>query len=275
MWLRLVRAGNVFTAYYSTDGVAWTQNGPTQTIPMGASVNVGLAVDAYNTTSLDTAMYRYVSIVPGGWSDADVGSPGAAGSGSFDPASSTWTLNGGGSDIWGSADQFNFASQHLVGNGSVTARVTSLSNTNAWAKAGVMLRNDGTASAAFANVDVTPGNGVTFQWRTSACAAAASVTIGGLVAPVWVKLSRYANAFSAYYSSDGQAWTPIGTAQTISISANALAGLAVSAHDDAALTEATFTNAAVAAAACAGGRRRAVDLLQQQFLRQPGQRLQR
>src|SRR5207253_9283614 len=125
--------------------------------------------------------------------------PGAAGSASLDSATGTWTVAGGGADIWTAADQFHFARQALSGNGTVVARVTAVANTNAWAKAGVMLRNDDTPGSAFANVDVTPGNGVTFQWRSTAGAAAASVTIAGLAAPLWVKVARYGNTFRGYH----------------------------------------------------------------------------
>src|SRR6185503_20753211 len=42
--------------------------------------------------------------LPAGWSDADIGSPGLAGSAS--EASGDWTVTGGGADIWNAADQF-------------------------------------------------------------------------------------------------------------------------------------------------------------------------
>ena len=45
--------------------------------------------------------------LPPGWSDMDIGSPGLAGSASY--TNDLWTVTGGGSDIWDTADQFNFA----------------------------------------------------------------------------------------------------------------------------------------------------------------------
>ena len=59
----------------------------------------------------------------------------------------TFTVNGGGVDIWGTSDQFRFVYQQLTGNGEIIARVTSLTNTDPWAKAGVMVREDLTANA--------------------------------------------------------------------------------------------------------------------------------
>jgi beta-glucanase (GH16 family) len=251
-WLRLVRIGDTFTAYASADGVNWTQNGPSEMIPMGASVNVGLAVDAYNNAALNTAMFSSVSIVPGGWTDEDIGGPAASGSAAFDPTSGNWTAGGGGSDIWGTADQFNFVSRALAGNGSVTAQVTAVANTDAFAKAGVMLRSDDTAGSPFANVNVTAGHGVIFEWRSTAGGAAASVTIAGVVAPAWVRVTRFGNSFSGFYSTDGSHWTQIGGSQTITMNATALAGLAVTAHNNDTLNGATFAGVAVQPSAVVG-----------------------
>ncbi|HEV2197935.1 MAG TPA: protease pro-enzyme activation domain-containing protein [Candidatus Acidoferrum sp.] len=61
-WLKLVRSGNVFTMYGSTNGVNWTQLGTSQTVTMAASVYVGLAVSNRNTSSLAAATFDNVSI---------------------------------------------------------------------------------------------------------------------------------------------------------------------------------------------------------------------
>ena len=45
-----------------------------------------------------------------------------------------------GSDIWYTADQFNYAYQSLTGDGEIIARITSQTNTDGWAKAGPMIR---------------------------------------------------------------------------------------------------------------------------------------
>jgi len=59
-WLRLVRAGNVFTAYISPDGLNWTVAGTT-TVAMNASVYVGLAVCSVNDETLCQAQFDNVS----------------------------------------------------------------------------------------------------------------------------------------------------------------------------------------------------------------------
>jgi hypothetical protein len=59
-WVRLVRAGNTFTAYLSPDGITWAVSGAT-TIAMNASLYVGLAVCSVNNSSLCQAQFDNVS----------------------------------------------------------------------------------------------------------------------------------------------------------------------------------------------------------------------
>ena len=183
--------------------------------------------------------------------DIDIGSPQKAGSTSYATSfsltgttSSTqgiYTVLGGGSDIAGTSDQFHFNRGPLTGNGTVSAQVTSISNTNVWAKSGVMLRNDVTAGSAYAAIYITPGEGVSFQWRASAGKSYSYVQKTGVAAPVWLKLYRSANSVSGYYSTNGSTWTQVGSASTVTLGNVALAGVAVCAHNNSALCASTLT----------------------------------
>lgn len=253
LWVQLVRQGNDFSGYYSSDGVNWVQVGTTQTIPMNATALAGLAVTSHNTAAVATAVFTNVSVLPAGWGDADVGTPGLPGYVVNDAVRGVWTVAGGGADIWNSADQFHYLFQGLAGDGTLVARVTGVQNTNAWAKAGVMLRDSLDPGALFVDMLVTPGNGVAFQWRTTPDTLPANVNVTGHSAPQWVKLVRAGNAFSGYYSSDGVNWVQVGTTQTVGLGTDTYAGLAVTAHDDTALSTATFTNVALQPAGPATG----------------------
>ncbi|HKI34800.1 MAG TPA: discoidin domain-containing protein [Gemmataceae bacterium] len=216
----------------------------TQTLTVNGG-GFSFTAPAYSMTVLDLAPASSGPGLPPGWSDSNIGSPGKAGSAS--DSGGTWTVSGGGADIWNSSDQFNFAHESLSGDGSVVAKVTSLTNTNAWAKASVMLRNGTAANAVFVDMVVTPGEGVAFQWRASAGAVPGNTNITGISAPVWVKLTRSGNSFAGYYSSDGVTWKQVGSTQTITMPSSIQAGLAVTAHDNSKLATATFTNVAVQA----------------------------
>src|SRR5438128_7940562 len=92
---------------------------------------------------------------PTGWNCADVGSPALAGSQSL--SAGTWTIQGGGADIWDSSDQFRFAWQSLAADGGISARILSQSPTSGWAKAGAMLRQSKIGSASCRERLQTPG----------------------------------------------------------------------------------------------------------------------
>src|SRR5882672_11351892 len=177
--------------------------------------------------------------LPAGWSDSDIGSPGLAGSAAYN--NSNWTVSGGGSVIWNAADQFNFANTTFSGDGSIIAQVTSLQNTDPWAKAGVMFRNDTTAGSVNVSIVGTPGNGVSFQWRSAAGGQCSASVATGITAPVWLQLVRSGGNFTGYYSYDGSNWVQVGSAQIL-MNGTVLAGLDVTAHNNGALNTATFTN---------------------------------
>jgi O-glycosyl hydrolase len=63
-WVELVRNGNTFTGYSSSNGTTWTQQG-TVTFTMAASALVGLAVTSHNTFNACTATFENVTLP--GW----------------------------------------------------------------------------------------------------------------------------------------------------------------------------------------------------------------
>jgi len=106
-----------------------------------------------------------------------------------------------------------------------------------------MIRASLDAGAANAYVAVTPGNGVTWQYRSGAGGTTWNNT-GSLSAPYWVKLVRIGNTFTSYRSPDGTNWTQQGTA-TFTMAATVYIGLALTSHNSSALGAATFDNVAV------------------------------
>jgi alpha-L-arabinofuranosidase len=63
-WVKLVRSGTLFTGYRSPDGSTWTQQG-TATITMASTVYVGLALTSHNSSTLGTATFDNVTVLPG------------------------------------------------------------------------------------------------------------------------------------------------------------------------------------------------------------------
>ena len=115
--------------------------------------------------------------------------------------------------------------------------VTTQTNTDPWAKAGVMLRATTDPGSPYYAAFVTPGNGIAVQWRTAQGAAThATAHIAGTV-PTYLRVARYTAGGTAYYtaytSADGSTWTAVpGSTRTVAgLSGTLLGGVAVTSHN--------------------------------------------
>jgi regulation of enolase protein 1 (concanavalin A-like superfamily) len=177
---------------------------------------------------------------PTSWSFGDIGAVGVAGSNSS--SGNTITVRGSGSDIWESADSFRFVYRAITGDGVVEAQVTSLENTNGWAKAGVMIRESLTAGSRNAFAFLTPGtHGVVAQSREATNGQTRSVSGPFRTAPHWVRLTRAGSTITAAHSPDGVTWTTYATF-TIPMNTTVFFGLAVTSHNNGLLNTAVFTD---------------------------------
>lgn len=248
-YLMVSRTGTTFTAYTSSDGSNWTLvAGSSVTIgSLTGTLLAGLATTSHNSTLLATVVYDTISTgantapaCSNGWSCADIGAPALVGSQTL--SGGTWTIQAAGADIYGISDQFHFVWQSLPGDGSITARIASLTSTSGWAKAGVMLRQTTDPGSAYYAILVTRSNGIVVQWRTAQ--GAKTMQISGIsgAAPAYIAVARQGNTFTAYTSSNGTNWTlvPNSTVTLTGITGTVLAGMAFTSHNANALGTATF-----------------------------------
>jgi alpha-L-fucosidase len=196
-----------------------------------------------SVTSANSAVAPAILAGTTTWLTQDIGAVGA--SGALVQSGSSMLINGSGADIWGTADEFRYVYQALSGDGTITARVECLQNTDGWAKAGLMIRESLNANSRYAIAFMSPSNGTALQQRTSTGGSASGVAgTTGLSAPYWLRLKRSGTTFTAYQSADGVTWTTLGTT-TISMATDVYVGLAVGSHNDGAICQALFSNVSV------------------------------
>jgi ABC-type transport system involved in multi-copper enzyme maturation permease subunit len=143
------------------------------------------------------------------------------------------------------SDSFSFMRQPLTGNGTLTARVTSLTGEHAnlsngpgpaagaggmvpglapWAKAGIIIKQSTHQGSAYAAMMVTGSNGVRMQYNFTG-------DIAGLPGQVsrahqrWLRLTRSGDTITGYDSADGRHWSQVGTISLAGLPSTVQVGL--------------------------------------------------
>ena len=237
-------------AYSKVDGPAWlviAKSGALSGTPPSGSAGTNLfTVRATDTAgaSDDTILQIKINAntLPLPWSLDRVGSGNIAGAATY--SASVFTVAGAGGMAL-TEDSGSLGWQTLSGAGSITARLSVLSNTGTSARIGVMIRESLAANSRqlFIGVD---GTGK-YQWiRRLTTAGSASKTSKTAVASaaIWVRLVRASNVVTAYQSTDGSTWTKIGSS-TVTLPSNCYVGLWVSSGDKGLLNSSRFTNVVI------------------------------
>ncbi len=185
------------------------------------------------------------------WITRDIGAPAVKGSTDVD-ANGVWTLKGSGDDIFAWADNFQFASQKVKGDGSITARLLSRQGGNTeWAKVGLMIRDNDTDESSNLSLIMTPGHGLHATARLVPGEFSSHFTEVGPInhseKNMFMRLQRVGNEIAGFYSRDGQVWVQPGFAPQVlpALKDEALFGLAVCSHLDGKIATAQFDQVSV------------------------------
>jgi ABC-type transport system involved in multi-copper enzyme maturation permease subunit len=142
-------------------------------------------------------------------------------------------------------DSFYFVRQTLTGNGTVTARVTSLTGrygggagpavpggplsdmhagVQPWSKVGIIIKASTRQGSAYAAMLVTGGHGVRMQYDYTQDIAGLPGTASA-TSPRWLRLTRSGDTITGYDSADGARWAKVGTVTLAGLPLTAQAGL--------------------------------------------------
>jgi YVTN family beta-propeller protein len=209
----------------------------------GYSYQVRSYDNAGNESALSSTASATTQAAPT-WSSGDIGAVAAAGS--FTDNGTSLTITGSGADIWGTADEFQFAYRTLNGDGTMTARVTSLSNGNSWSKVGLMVRESSAANSRHGTMYLGAGKGASFQYRMTNGGTTAGDN-GDLVTtiPRWIRIQRQGAIVTGFFSPDGVTWTQRGTVTLTGLPTSVLIGVAYTSHADGTIGNATLDNVTI------------------------------
>lgn len=175
----------------------------------------------------------------------DIGAPAFTGA-NYVNDSETIELVGGGADVWGTADQFYFASKAVTGDFDARMQVADLRGSNTITKALLMARADDTAGSPSLHLSVNPTppgrnqfepgqrltpDGATASWGTT--------FIPADIPNCWLRLTRSGDTFRGYRSANGEDWVLMAESNQV-FGASLHVGIGVTAHDNTQLATGTF-----------------------------------
>jgi hypothetical protein len=183
--------------------------------------------------------------ITSGFTDVEIG--GATPTGNSSYSGGTWTVQGGGAEMWGDNDSCHFTYKAVTGDCAIIAKVNSVQNTSLSAKAGVMIRSTLSPGAPRVWMAVTPR--IQFEQNLKGIAVYGGANYGnkaydyGLpTASYWVKVERLGNIITGYVSPDGTNWAATDVGRVDNPPATWYVGLVVCAIGNSTLNTSTFSN---------------------------------
>ena len=180
---------------------------------------------------------------------ADIGLTPTAGSAVFDAAKKSYTVTGGGNNIWAKVDAFHFAWKQLSGDVSFSADIEFLPNTagvsDPHRKACLMIRQSLDADAAYIDAALH-GNGLTALQFRDAKGGPTREVMSNIIGPVRLRIEKRGDVFTLFLGQAGEDPKYSGASYNLKFTEPFYIGLAVGAHngnDTSTMVEAvTFSN---------------------------------
>jgi hypothetical protein len=145
-------------------------------------------------------------------------------------------------------DEFHYACMQVSGDYAIAVKVESITNTDAWAKAGIMIRDSADANSMHVMACLTPStaNGIALQNRAVAGGPSTNIiNIPNFNPPCWISLTRTGTNFAAGYRQlDTDDWTHLGDV-TVTMADPVCIGLSLTSHNASATCTAVFSNVAL------------------------------
>ncbi|MEI7833188.1 MAG: hypothetical protein WCJ56_08330, partial [bacterium] len=238
-YLKLTRAGDLFTGYSSVDGVKWAQFGDPITVKMAGRVYIGLAVTNPYGDTLNSAVFDTISVNSSGASTATtVDTNKKVSPDDFQYMTREFMPNGTialrfkGENNTQTPDELNaFICQPVTGDGTIVVHVVRQGGVNDLDRSGVMIRETLETDSANVFACVAGKSGISLQQRTKKAGTTSTFNVKSVSAPVWLKLERKGDVITAYSSPDNKTWTKIGDPSTIKMAANIYIGIAVTSKE--------------------------------------------
>jgi regulation of enolase protein 1 (concanavalin A-like superfamily) len=213
---RAAAPGGPYTSIFSTTGNTSPQftdtkvtNGTTYYYVVAALNQSGASDNSAPASATPAA----AGDLPEGWAHTDIGTPTVSGSASYAAANNnSFVVSGEGSGIGGTADHCHYVCKTVTGDFTITARMIDVNGLTD--KAGLMMRESTAANSIALAMTKGERGGRQARFKTRHMTGEAMDAQPGndyTWTPVWFRLQRQGNTFTASQSPDGSTWFVVGT----------------------------------------------------------------
>ncbi len=174
--------------------------------------------------------------------DTDIGTPRHAGSAQYDPAQQSYTVGGGGVNMWFTNDGCHMVWKKVSGDVTLAANINFVGTSKQLhRKACLIIRQSLDADSPYVDA-VLHGNGLTALQCRDAKGAQTLEVQSNVNGPRRLRVEKHGKYISMAVAGEGEALHPAGGSYRLDLQEPFYVGLAVSAHNNDAFETATFSN---------------------------------
>jgi WD40 repeat protein len=199
----------------------------------------------------------------------DVGKPSTIGPGSatYDSGTRTYSIAGGGENMWTTADHFHYVYKKMSGDVALEATIAfggsnpTTGTPNGHRKACLIIRQTLDADSVYADA-AAHGEGLTsLQWRAAKGAITEEVQ-SNVVGPRRLRIEKRGDYVSVWIGDANGSLRPAGGSARVEFTGDFYVGIGVSAHDTGRIETATFADVTVGAPAVGSGKTTIINTLE-------------
>ncbi len=234
VFFKITRAGDVISAFSSTDGVDFELLGTREFTALPEDLFIGFAATALSSSPGTRVDFEPINLetfplspddLPTPWEFANIGNPEPPGIGGF--RNDVFSILATKGEINLGADDFQYIYQPRSGDISITARL----NAEFIGKHGLMIRSSLEADAAHYMIERVAPNKFFDQWRDDNGGAVDGNQSGLLTGiPYYLKLIKQGTTITALTSFNGETFQIIGQRDMPALSGDFFIGLASTAQ---------------------------------------------
>jgi TolB protein len=172
----------------------------------------------------------------------DIGKVAHGGTVEYQDAEKKYVLTGGGGDMWGKSDNFQFAWKKISGDAELSADVAFLDKEGQGHRKAVLMVRQGLAEdAAFVDVALHADGLTSLQFRETNGGETHEIQ-SNVSGPTKLRIVKRGEYVSMWLAASGEKLRPSGAAIRVKLEGAFYVGIGVCSHDEKAMTKAAFSN---------------------------------